>query len=75
MAIDPQSAKTSEAAKGSYGTRLYWLLLIPAIAVLIPTFFNVRGPTLGGFPFFYWYQILWIFLTAGLTWLIILREP
>ena len=52
----------------------YWLLLIPVIAVVVPTIFNRRGPALGGLPFFYWYQILWIFLTAGFTWLINRRE-
>ena len=24
-------------------------------------------PKLGGVPFFFWYQFLWVFLTAGLT--------
>ena len=52
----------------------YWLLLVPVIAVVIPSFFNRSGPALGGIPFFYWYQILWIFLTAGVTWLINRRE-
>jgi hypothetical protein len=69
MATDSQS----ETVKTNHH-RLYWLFLIPAIAVVIPQFFNFREPTLGGFPFFYWYQILWVFLTAGLTYLINRRE-
>ena len=24
-------------------------------------------PKLGGIPFFFWYQFLWVFITAGLT--------
>jgi hypothetical protein len=24
-------------------------------------------PRLWGFPFFFWYQFLWVFITAGLT--------
>jgi hypothetical protein len=28
----------------------------------------MREPTLLGFPFFYWYQLLWVPITALLTW-------
>jgi len=39
---------------------------IPFIAlILIPTY-NTVDPELGGTPFFYWYQILWLFLSAAL---------
>lgn len=53
----------STAKKGSK----YWLLLllIPFIATLIPNFYSPSTmPELGGIPFFYWYQILWIILTG-----------
>jgi hypothetical protein len=40
------------------------LLLIPFVAVLWVPFYNSVEPTLGGFPFFYWYQLLWIILGA-----------
>ena len=36
------------------------LLLVPLIGVLIPPIFNTRDPELFGFPFFYWYQLLWV---------------
>jgi len=57
------------------GTRatLTWLLIIPVVAVVVPYFYNFYAPTLGGFPFFYWYQIAWVFLTAGLTWFLLRR--
>ncbi len=42
------------------------LLLVPFLAVLWPPFYNHREPALAGIPFFYWYQLLWVFLTAGL---------
>jgi hypothetical protein len=53
------------AKKGSK----YWLLLllIPFIATLIPQFYNFGSPELGDIPFYYWYQLLWILITAGLT--------
>jgi len=40
------------------------LLLIPLIALMWPPLYNNYNPTLLGIPFFYWYQILWIILTA-----------
>ena len=37
---------------------------MPFIATLVPSFYARRAPELFGFPFFYWYQILWIVLSA-----------
>jgi hypothetical protein len=36
-----------------------------------------KGPELFGFPFFFWYQILWVFIEAALLWItytIVTRE-
>jgi hypothetical protein len=47
-----------------------WLLLllaIPFIVLLWPPFYNFRDPTLIGIPFFYWFQLLWIIITAIIT--------
>lgn len=40
------------------------LLLIPFVAVLWVPLYNRAEPTLFSIPFFYWYQLLWIPLTA-----------
>jgi len=45
----------------------YLLLIIPAIAVLWVPSYNLISPDLAGIPFFYWYQFLWVILTAALT--------
>jgi hypothetical protein len=45
----------------------YALLLVPFLAVLWVPLFDRAEPSLGGFPFFYWYLFLWILLTAGLN--------
>lgn len=43
------------------------LLVIPIVALLwVPHYAKVE-PTLWGFPFFFWYQFLWVFLCSGLT--------
>jgi hypothetical protein len=44
-----------------------WLLLLPGIGLLFPAVYARQSPTLFGFPFFYWYQFLWVFLTAAIT--------
>jgi hypothetical protein len=39
---------------------LLLLLLVPLVAVLVPEFYNFSSPSIGGMPFFYWWQLLWI---------------
>jgi hypothetical protein len=46
---------------------LLLLLLIPFIFVFWPPFYNAREPVVAGFPFFYWFQLLWIVITAIIT--------
>jgi len=36
------------------------LLLVPLVAVLVPEIYNFNSPAIGGMPFFYWWQLLWI---------------
>jgi hypothetical protein len=44
-------------------TWLLLLLLIPFI-VLWPPLYNFTTPDFIGIPFFYWFQLLWIIITA-----------
>ena len=50
----------------------YLLLAIPFLGLLLPLYVHAE-PMLAGFPFFYWYQLLWIPISAGLTWIVYLR--
>jgi hypothetical protein len=45
----------------------YLLLLVPFVAVLWVPFYASGTPELFGFPYFYWYQFLWILISAVLT--------
>lgn len=45
----------------------YILLVVPFIGTLFPQFYNSITPTLGGFPMFYWYQLLWCLIGAVVT--------
>jgi Protein of unknown function (DUF3311) len=42
------------------------LLLVGIVVPLLVGTYAKDGPRLFGFPFFYWYQLLWVFLAAGL---------
>ena len=43
------------------------VLAASLIATLWVPFYNHLTPTLGGFPFFYWYQLLWVPIVAILS--------
>ena len=44
------------------------LLLIGIIVPLLVSTYDSIEPRLFGFPFFYWYQLLWVFLAAAICW-------
>ena len=44
------------------------LLAIPIVMLLWVGSYAKVEPTLAGFPFFIWYQLLWVFLCAACTW-------
>ena len=46
------------------------LLLLPFVGLLWVPFYDFAEPTLLGFPFFYWYQLLWVPITALLTFVV-----
>jgi hypothetical protein len=43
------------------------LVGIPIVALLWVDSYAKAEPTLAGFPFFIWYQFLWVFLCAACT--------
>jgi membrane protein implicated in regulation of membrane protease activity len=43
------------------------LLVVGTVGTLIVPVYARTTPTLGGFPFFYWYQLIWIPLVAILA--------
>ena len=49
------------------GRASFWrlLLVVPVIAMLAVGWYNSLGPSLWGVPFFYWYQMLWVILSAA----------
>lgn len=43
------------------------LLLIPLVGTLIPPVYDRLDPGIGGMPFFYWYQLAWVAVSAVIT--------
>jgi hypothetical protein len=44
----------------------YLLLILPFVGTLLPSLYNHALPPLFGMPFFYWYQLAWVIVTAAL---------
>jgi Protein of unknown function (DUF3311) len=52
------------------------LILVPFVALLWVPFYAKAAPKAGGFPFFYWYQLVWIpgvAVLGGLAYLLLAR--
>lgn len=63
----PEANNNSERS----GSRLrprHFLLLLPYAALCFPVLYARATPELFGFPFFYWYQFVWVVLTSALLW-------
>lgn len=43
------------------------LLAIPIVALMLVGTYAKEDPYLGPFPFFFWYQFLWVFLCSACT--------
>ena len=59
--------------KANFRWLRYWprlFLVIPLLAILWVPSYNKIEPTLGGVPFFYWYQFAWILVGAALVLLV-----
>ena len=53
------------------------ILLVAIIVPLLVSTYDRRDPELFGFPFFYWYQLVWVFICAalcGLSFWLLKRE-
>ncbi len=53
---------------GKGGWRWVYLLFVVEFAVALwPPFYNKVEPTLVGMPFFYWFQLAWVIVSAVFT--------
>jgi Protein of unknown function (DUF3311) len=49
-----------------------WLLLVPIVLPLLTFVYNRETPRLAGFPFFFWFQLMFTLLAAAVTALVFL---
>ena len=59
-----------EPPRSTRNKGVWWLvgllLLVPIVVPLIVPIYAREEPSLLGFPFFFWYQFLWIIIAAAL---------
>ncbi len=55
------STEDERRVRAHGGARWWYLLLaLPFLGLLYPPLYATKDPELFGFPFFYWYQFLWV---------------
>jgi hypothetical protein len=63
---------TMPAENGAPSKRRKWswwylLFVVQFLVALWPPFYNKAEPTLFGIPFFYWFQLAWVLVSAVFT--------
>jgi hypothetical protein len=72
------STESSQPQRTKKISPITWLMLsVPYLALCFPQIYARATPALFGFPFFYWYQFLWVILTSIILGVVYLRlkEP
>jgi hypothetical protein len=59
--------KAAAQKRGEGWSWWYLLFLVQWAAVLWPPFYNSAEPAWLGMPFFYWYQLAWVLISAVIT--------
>ena len=57
----------ARASKRETNRGVYWLLAVPFFGVFFPWVYNTDIPELIGIPFFWWYQMAWVPISAVIT--------
>jgi uncharacterized membrane protein YhdT len=65
--------RNAKAATSNNKTGWKLLLILPYLGLCIPAIYARATPALFGFPFFYWYQFLWVVLTSLLLGFVYLK--
>jgi uncharacterized protein DUF3311 len=76
QAVKPERAKAAHV-KRAPGLLAYWprlLFAIPVLVIMWVPFYNRTEPSLGGVPFFYWYQLSLVLIGAVVVLIVYLLE-
>ena len=58
--------RDGNGGNGNPGGGILLWLLVPMLVLYVPLYNRIE-PTLFGFPFFYWFQLGWIFVSMIIT--------
>jgi hypothetical protein len=58
--------RDGNGGNGNMGGGILLWLLVPMLVLYVPLYNRIE-PTLFGFPFFYWFQLGWIFVSMIIT--------
>ena len=58
--------KPAKPERNKRSPAIWALLAVPYLALCFPQLYARATPALFGFPFFYWYQFLWVVLTSAI---------
>ncbi|HET6533014.1 MAG TPA: DUF3311 domain-containing protein [Actinoplanes sp.] len=64
---EPETDAAAPEPKRSDRSPWNWLLLVPIVVPLMTPLYNFDAPRVGGFPAFYWIQLLFILLGVATT--------
>jgi len=68
VAVPPENVRPENVApRRSDRSPWNWLLLIPVLVPLLVPLYNAVDPRWGGWPRFYWLQMLFVVLGVGTT--------
>jgi len=65
--IATMPAENGASSKSRKWSWWYLLFVLQFLVILWPPFYNKAEPTLLGIPFFYWFQLLWVLVSAVFT--------
>ena len=65
---EPATARPRRESRPAVWAVIAVLLAAVLVGTLWVPFYNRTTPTLGGWPFYYWYQLAWIPVVALISW-------
>jgi hypothetical protein len=68
--VPPGRSPDEVAPRRSDRSPWNWLLLVPIVVPLLVPLYNATGPTIGGWPRFYWLQLVFVALGVVFTFIV-----
>jgi len=66
-ALSKRELPSHNPARAGKWSWWYLLFVVQFLVILWPPFYNKAEPVMFGIPFFYWFQLLWVIVSAVFT--------